>query len=42
MPTLLSGIANGSRQGILFKNGAHLEAIGRVRAIAQTHFIRIS
>ncbi len=34
MPTLLSGIANGSRQGILFKNGAQLEAIGRVRAIA--------
>jgi len=34
MPTLLSGIANGSKQGILFKNGAQLEAIGRVRAIA--------
>lgn len=34
MPTLLSGIANGARQGILFKNGAQLEVIGRVRAIA--------
>lgn len=34
MPTLLSGIANGTRQGILFKNGAQLETIGRVRAIA--------
>ena len=34
MPTLLSGIANGARQGILFKNGAQLEQIGHVRAIA--------
>lgn len=34
MPTLLSGIANGASQGILFKNGAQLEQIGRVRAIA--------
>lgn len=34
MPTLLSGIANGAKQGILFKNGAQLEMIGRVRAIA--------
>ena len=34
MPTLLSGIANGARQGILFKNGAQLEKIGKVRAIA--------
>ncbi|ARV60530.1 ATPase [Nostocales cyanobacterium HT-58-2] len=34
MPTLLSGIANGARQGILFKNGAQLELIGKVRAIA--------
>jgi Cd2+/Zn2+-exporting ATPase len=34
MPTLLSGIANGARQGILFKNGAQLETIGQVRAIA--------
>lgn len=34
MPTLLSGIANGARQGILFKNGAQLELIGQVRAIA--------
>jgi Zn2+/Cd2+-exporting ATPase len=34
MPALLSGIANGARQGILFKNGAQLEMIGKVRAIA--------
>ncbi len=34
MPTLLSGIACGARKGILFKNGAQLEKIGRVRAIA--------
>lgn len=34
MPTLLSGIANGATQGILFKNGAQLERIGKVRAIA--------
>ncbi|MFM7447596.1 MAG: heavy metal translocating P-type ATPase [Leptolyngbyaceae cyanobacterium] len=34
MPTLLSAIANGARQGILFKNGAQLELMGRVRAIA--------
>nr|MDJ0678061.1 heavy metal translocating P-type ATPase [Calothrix sp. MO_167.B42] len=34
MPALLSGIANGARQGILFKNGAQLELIGKVKAIA--------
>ncbi len=34
MPGLLSGIANGARQGILFKNGSTLEAIGQVTAIA--------
>lgn len=34
MPTLLSGIANGARYGILFKNGAQLEKIGRINAIA--------
>jgi len=34
MPTLLSGIANGARQGILFKTGAQLEMMGRVKAIA--------
>ncbi len=34
MPTLLSGIANGARQGILFKSGAQLEALGQVKAIA--------
>jgi Cd2+/Zn2+-exporting ATPase len=34
MPALLSGIANGARQGILFKSGAQLETMGQVRAIA--------
>ena len=34
MPTLLSGIANGARHGILFKNGAQLELVGQVKAIA--------
>ncbi|MGD2184350.1 heavy metal translocating P-type ATPase [Lusitaniella coriacea] len=34
MPTLLSGIARGARQGILFKDGAQLETMGRVQAIA--------
>jgi Cd2+/Zn2+-exporting ATPase len=34
MPTLLSGIARGARQGILFKDGAQLENIGQVQAIA--------
>ncbi len=34
MPTLLSGIANGARQGILFKGGSTLETIGGIRAIA--------
>ena len=34
MPTLLSGIANGARHGILFKSGAQLETMGRIRAIA--------
>jgi Cd2+/Zn2+-exporting ATPase len=34
MPTLLSGIANGARQGILFKNGTQLEIMGQVKAIA--------
>jgi Cd2+/Zn2+-exporting ATPase len=34
MPALLSGIASGAKQGILFKNGAQLEQIGKVRAIA--------
>lgn len=34
MPTLLSGIASGARQGILFKNGAQLEWMGKVQAIA--------
>ncbi|MEO0406614.1 MAG: heavy metal translocating P-type ATPase [Cyanobacteria bacterium P01_A01_bin.135] len=34
MPTLLSGIALGARQGILFKDGAQLETMGQVRAIA--------
>jgi len=34
MPALLSGIAQGARQGILFKDGAQLEMIGKVKAIA--------
>jgi Zn2+/Cd2+-exporting ATPase len=34
MPVLLSGMANGARQGILFKNGAQLETIGQVTAVA--------
>jgi Zn2+/Cd2+-exporting ATPase len=34
MPTLLSGIANGARQGILFKGGSTLEAIGQIKAVA--------
>ena len=34
MPTLLSGIARGARQGILFKDGAQLETLGQVQAIA--------
>lgn len=34
MPTLLSGIASGARQGILFKDGAQLETIGQLGAIA--------
>ncbi|MFE1743633.1 heavy metal translocating P-type ATPase [Coleofasciculus sp. H7-2] len=34
MPTLLSGVANGARNGILFKSGAQLETMGKIRAIA--------
>ncbi len=34
MPALLSGIANGARGGILFKGGAVLELVGKVKAIA--------
>jgi Cd2+/Zn2+-exporting ATPase len=34
MPTLISGIAQGARQGILFKDGAQLEQLGQVKAIA--------
>jgi Cd2+/Zn2+-exporting ATPase len=34
MPALLSGIASGARQGILFKNGAQLETIGQVKTVA--------
>lgn len=32
MPTLLSGIASGARAGILFKSGAQLELMGKVKA----------
>ncbi|PDW02945.1 cadmium-translocating P-type ATPase [Candidatus Viridilinea mediisalina] len=31
---LLSAIANGARRGILFKGGAHLEALSRVKVVA--------
>ncbi|MEL4897018.1 heavy metal translocating P-type ATPase [Crocosphaera sp. Alani8] len=34
MPTLLSGIARGAREGILFKNGSQIEKMGKVKAIA--------
>ena len=34
MPTLLSGIANGAKQGILFKSGGTLETIGQIKAVA--------
>ncbi|CAI6015346.1 heavy metal translocating P-type ATPase [Cohnella sp. JJ-181] len=34
MPAVLSAISAGARRGILFKGGAHLEALGRVRVIA--------
>ncbi|MBW4598456.1 MAG: heavy metal translocating P-type ATPase [Calothrix sp. FI2-JRJ7] len=34
MPALLSGIATGARNGILFKSGADLEMVGKVRAVA--------
>lgn len=32
--TILSAIANAARNGILFKGGRHIEALGRVRAVA--------
>ncbi|TVQ62959.1 MAG: cadmium-translocating P-type ATPase [Phycisphaerales bacterium] len=32
--TVLCGVARGARLGVLFKGGAHLESLGRVRAIA--------
>jgi Cd2+/Zn2+-exporting ATPase len=34
MPAALAAIAAGARRGILFKGGAHLEQLGRIRAIA--------
>jgi len=34
MPAVLSGISNGARNGILFKGGAYLEAIGDVSVVA--------
>ncbi|HZK55091.1 MAG TPA: heavy metal translocating P-type ATPase [Desulfosporosinus sp.] len=34
MPAVLSGISNGARNGILFKGGAYLEAIGEVNVVA--------
>jgi Zn2+/Cd2+-exporting ATPase len=32
--TVLAGIAQGARRGVLFKGGAHLEQLGSVRALA--------
>jgi len=32
--SLVSAISNGARHGVIFKGGAHLEALSRVRAIA--------
>ncbi len=32
--SILSAIANGARKGILFKGGAHLETMSRIRAVA--------
>jgi len=32
--TLISAISNGARHGVLFKGGAYLEALSRVRAVA--------
>lgn len=34
MPATLSAIANGARQGVLFKGGVHLENLAKVKAIA--------
>jgi Zn2+/Cd2+-exporting ATPase len=34
MPTLLSALSNGARNGILFKGSAFIESLGRVRAVA--------
>ncbi|MEA2751909.1 MAG: Zn2+/Cd2+-exporting ATPase, partial [Myxococcales bacterium] len=34
MPTLLSALSNGARNGILFKGSTFIETVGRVRAIA--------
>jgi Cd2+/Zn2+-exporting ATPase len=34
MPTLLSALSNGAREGVLFKGSTYIESLGRVRAIA--------
>ncbi len=34
MPTVLSGISNGARHGILFKGGSHLEIMGELDVVA--------
>jgi len=34
MPAMLSAISSSARKGVLFKGGAHLENLGRVKAIA--------
>ncbi|WP_010276330.1 heavy metal translocating P-type ATPase [Paenibacillus senegalensis] len=34
MPAMLSAVSNSARKGVLFKGGAHLENISRVKAVA--------
>ncbi len=34
MPTLLSALSNGARNGVLFKGSTFIESLGRVRAVA--------
>lgn len=34
MPAVLSAMSNGSRQGVLFKGGAHVESLSEVRVVA--------
>ena len=34
MPALLSALSNGARNGILFKGSSHIEALGKIHAVA--------